>query len=625
MHKVSLALAVAGTSMSLLAQNCNVSPPAGSLRTYSPWQASFYYGNLTDNSLGYFFDINLQSPVEITSMNVTTYDQGAGNPVVPDQQGNVAEVRIFLIPGTRVGAEGSPATWGIDAAGNGTADGLPEALGELTVVAYGGDSPIVNFKDALGNAAPFNLPAGQYGMCMQVISTNYANTPNVIMNPGALHCIGVSPNPGTVWADQFISISNDGIQQNGWFNHTGGVETLNGTPNGTQDSINLEINYLPAASSAVYVPFGNGCYDRPQAFYELIPENAAPTDLDNTGWTCIPNGSPQENYIVVPGAAYQTVGSGTNLLNGTFTSSSSASWDDACLTQPLGFSFPFPGGATTDITINSNGKIYLGLETDASFGTCGSNYGGTATFQNGTPTGPIAQWCAFNVDLDGDLTLNGGVGAIYFEQFPNPTNPTSARITWEGVPNWPAVVGEVCDIQLTLYDSGQVDLAFGTLYTSGVGSGNTGLIGFSKGDGSPLAPQVDWSSLNGYTTGDGAYSPVLGMASRPVAGSSADVVIDNLSPGTGAGFISIALGFTPSPGFPLGIYGLPNCFAHINPGAVVTSVFVFTNPQNELRWTWNVPTGFNGTQVFLQSGTITPGFNAAGILATNGMCAKIGT
>lgn len=630
MHKVSLALAVAATSTIAMAQNCAGSPPPSDIRTYDPWAASFYYGNLVDNSLGQFIDIDLASPIEITGMNVTTYDQGAGNPVVPDQVGNIAEVRIYLIPGTRVGNETMRANWGIDATGAGTADGEPEVLGELTVVAWNGDSPIANFKDPVtGNPTPFLLPAGQYGMCIQVIPTTYTNTPLVVTaNRGAIHTIGVSPNPAITWSDQFITLSNDGIQQNGW--HTvdaTGAVIDNATPNGAQDSVNIQIQYTPDASAALSLQYGEGCYNRPQAAYDVIPAGTAQgsayeaTGAVGGGYTWLPQGSPQDSYLIVPGAPFAPVASGTNLAGNPtgYTSSSSGSWDDACLTQPLGFSFPHPGGTTTDITINSNGKIYLGLTTDASFATCGSNYGSTATFRDGPPSGPLAQICAFNADLDPDLAVNGGVGAIYFE---NPT-PTTARITWQGVPNWPAVANEVCDIQLTLYDSGQFDIAFGTLFNSDPASGNDAILGYSKGDGSPLGGLTDWSGAGAIQTGDGAFPPNLFVDGRPIAGTSVDVVVDSLTAGTGAGFISIGL-LPQSPGLNLGPFGMPGCTSNLNIGAIVTSVFVFA-ANNELRWTWNVPTGFNNTQVFLQSGTITPGLNAAGVLATNGVCAKIGT
>ncbi|MCR9248014.1 MAG: hypothetical protein NXI31_23530 [bacterium] len=627
MHKVSLALAVAGTSLSLFAQTCNTSPPASSIRTYDPWAASFYYGNTANNTLNQFIDISCASPITITSMNVTTYDQGAGNPVVPDQTGNVAEVRIYLIPVTNVGNEGSIAGWGIDAAGNGTADGLPEVIAELTIVAWNGDSPIVNFKDpATGLPTSFDIPAGDFGMCIEAIPTSWTGTASLpqtqtIANPGALHTIGVSPNPNMTWSDQFITLSNDGIMTNGWQTvDATGTLVPNAAPTVKVDSSNIEINYTPDASAAVSVQYGLGCYDRPQATYDIVPENVlAGSAYEGTGQTWLANGSPQDSYIVVPGPGYQAPTSTTNLAAGAFTSSSSTSWDDANLTQALGFTFPFPGGSTTDITINSNGKIYLGLTTDASFAGCGSNYGSTATFRDGPPSGPLAQICVANTDLDLDQTVGGG--ALYFE---NPT-PTSARITWEQVPNWPAVANEVMDLQITLYDSGQVDLAYGSnLYNSAIASGNSAIIGYSNGNGDKLGDPQNLAGVAGLQTGDGAFPPNLFVDGRPVAGTTVDIVGDNLSPGTAAGFVSIALQGLPEPGFDLTQFGLPGCTANLNIGTVVTSVFLFA-ANNELRWTWNVPTGFNGTQVQMQMGTITPGFNAAGILVTNAICAKIGT
>jgi len=627
MHKASLALALLGTSLPLFAQvNCNTSPPPQTLRTYDPWAASFYYGNLTGNTISLFADISLQSPCTINQMLMTTYDQGSGNPVVPSQLGNVAEVRVYLIPGSRVGNEASPAAWGIDAAGAGTADGMPEAYAELTVVAWNGNSPIQNFKDAGGVATPFLIPAGTYGMCIELIPTTWTGTASLpqtnvpLLNPGALHTIGVSPNPATVWADQFMSLSNDGICQNGWQTvDATGTLIPNATPTGVTDSVNLSIDYTPDPAAGISLAIGEGCYNRPQAFYEQFADGTAQGgDLENTGWQFLPNGAPQSSYIIIPGPGYVTPTGATNLTSGAFTSSSSATWDDACLTQALGFTFPHPGGSTTDITINSNALIYLGLTTDASFSTCGSNYGSTATFQNGPPSGPLGIWAPHNCDLDPDPVAGGG--AIYFE---NPT-PNTARITWDAVPNWPAVVGEECSIQITLYDSGQVDIAYGSLWNSAIGSGNTAIVGYSTGDGSALST-LDLSASVGVTTGDGAFPPTLAVDGRPIAGTSVDLVGGDLSPGTAAGFMSIGLGGLAPPGFDLGSFGLPGCSSFLNIPTIVTSVIVFANPQGELRWTWNVPTGFNGTQAFMQMGTITAGYNAAGILVTNAICAKIGT
>lgn len=622
MHKVSLALAVVGTSMTLLAQNCNTSPPASSIRTYDPWAASFYYGNLADNTLNQYVDLDVQTPLTVSLINVTTYDQNAGNPVVPDQQGNVAEVRIYTIPGTRVGNEGGPTGW------------THVATAELTVVAWNGDSPIQNFKDPItNNPAPFVLPPGQYGMCIEVIPTSWSGTASLpqtnvpLLNPGAIHTIGVSPNPGITWSDQFLTISNDGIQQNGWQTVDGtGTLIPNATPTGTTDSVNIEINYTPDPAAAVSVQYGDGCYDRPQGFLEIIPEASAQGgDLENTGWTFLPQGGPQNSYLVVPGPAYTGPGGGaTNLSNngggagsGTFTSSSSASWDDASQTLALGFTFPFPGGSTTDITINSNGRVYLGLTTDGSFATNGSNYGSTATAQNGPPSGPLAQWQAFNCDLDPADPL--ATGGVYYELLPD-----RVWIYWHDVPNWPGVGGQLVQCCICLIDSGQVDVSYGSLWNSAVGSGNDAHVGYTNGNGDPISTSFDLSASIGVVTGDGAFPPNLYVDGRPIAGTSVDLVGDNLSPGTGAGFISIGLVGLAPPGFDLSPFGLPGCAAYLDVNNIVTSVFLFA-VSSELRWTWNVPTGFNGTQALLQMGTITPGFNAAGVLVTNAVCAKIGT
>ncbi|MCA8977293.1 MAG: hypothetical protein KDC98_21405 [Planctomycetes bacterium] len=630
-------LAVLGSTLSLFAQNCNTAPPAQTLATYRPWQATNYFGNVAGNTMNLMVDIDVQSPITINSMNVTTYDQGVGSPVVPNQVGNVARVNIYLIPTTRSGNETNMAAWGL------TTLGQPDISADLTIVAWNGDSPINNFQDALGNPQQFNIAPGQYGMCIEYVPTTWTGTPLAAQNPGSLHCIGVATNPGTTWGDQFLSMTNDGMCQNGWQTVdplTGAIGPNVGTINGAQGSINLEINYTPAASAAISIPFGAGCYDKPRMVYEQIPAGTAP-DLVDTTWSFFYQAG-SGNYLIIPGGpgydAVNPVNNGTNVVAGAYTSSSSASWDDACVVvalDPLVFTsgFDFPGGNCTDITINSNGKIYLGNTVDGSFDTCGANYGSTAPFQGNTANTTLPQLSPWNTDLDPtDPSIFTATTGIYVEQ-PSPNG--GIRVTWHNVPNWPAVAGAFCDIQMELTPGGNVTWAFGGPTSTGtnglvcVGGGNDAIVGFSAGNGLPLSTPVDFSALAGYTTGDGAYSPTLSLAARPVVGTNVDVTVSNLSPGTGqpfGGFLSVSLGGVASPGLPLQGFGLPGCFGHINIAQVAFTVLL-TNPSNtDMTWTWvNIPNAV-GVQTFMQAATFTTTpHNAIGMLVTNGLCAKIGT
>jgi hypothetical protein len=664
MHKVSLALAVVGTSMTLLAQNCNTSPPASSLETYTPPSASFYYPPTGSNSLSEFFDLNLQSPVAITSIDLTTYAQGAGNPVVPTQIGNVAEVRIYMIPGTRVGNEGTPPV-------------LPHvpgawhevARGDLTIVAWNSYSPITNFRDPVTNTPfpggvlaldpgnPLNFDINRdAGVCIEIIPTDYYLTPVVgAPNVGPVPVIGfVDPNPTPSVSDQFMTIDETAIRNNGWW-HVDPASTPNAfdvVPNAAATGagtgrVNMRIGYTPDPSAAISIPFGKGCYDGRRMIYEQFPDGlggANPAcDLVNTSYTfSLQNTAVGAYYNVVSsGVPYDgatAAANGTNLTAGAFTVSSSASWDDASVDVAI-TSGPivYPGNpvGVSTISVNSNGKIAFGPGTDPSFAYNGANYGSTGPFAD-----LQASFFAFNTDMDPtDPTFPS---SIYVEQ-PSP-NLGGIRITWAGVYNWPAAAGATNDVQLEISPGGNLMfLSFGpNLATGAPATGNDGIVGFSAGNGETASDPIDWSAIPagnpGQNSGDGSVAPVLSFNARPVAGTSVDLVIDNVMPATNGfftGFITASLNYAGGPGplAPLNVaqYGLPGCTASVDifPPSSLFTIFVgnanFPAPATEGRWTWNVPQGTNGLQVFFQGGTLTPGQNVAGILVSNAICAKVGT
>ncbi|MCA8963675.1 MAG: hypothetical protein H6838_10665 [Planctomycetes bacterium] len=257
-HAVAALAACLASALIAPAQGCGSSPRL--LRTYDPWQASFFYGWNYDFSLQMLFDLDVQAPVTVHELWMTTYNQGVGSPIVPDQVGNIAEVRVYLIPGTWTGNNASPAGWGVAA----PASGQPDIRGELTVVAWPGTSPIRNFKDALGNPATFTLPAGQYGVCLEILPTNYTGTPLVLQNPGRLSTIGFAPNTGAITNDDLLTIRNDRIVQDGWFSvDANGALVPNPTPSFPIDSINLGIDYTPAMATAIWTVTGPGCYATP--------------------------------------------------------------------------------------------------------------------------------------------------------------------------------------------------------------------------------------------------------------------------------------------------------------------------------------------------------------------------
>lgn len=564
-----LAAATIGLAAATVAQNCTVPSPARTLSNREEFGVSFYY-----NLANHFFDLNTGPGVTLNSFSTWLYDQGAGNPVVPNQVGATGTVEVYTCPTTRIGNEtlapgsaGSP--WTL--AGTGT----------ITVAAYPGESTCV-FTPAVA------LPGGSIGVAFRYLPTTTGP------NPGPLHCLGLAPNPNTPASDQFLTFSNDGIQGNAW----------TGNP---VDSPNLRLNYTPDPNAAYYTTIGEGCYFRPQAFFENFAASATAPDIANTSQQWINLGT---NYIVVPGAVPFVPPTSPSLTATPPAASSSNSWDDA-LSAPLTMPFTFtaPGGVSTNtITISSNGSIYLDAVTNAAYTPfTGASYGGTA-FRDGPP-----RIAAFFHDLDASAG-----GSIHYEV--DPANQF-VRVSWVNVPEWP-VPTALNTMQVTLYSSGSVDVHLGALANTGVGNGNNAYFGYTPGLGARLGSSIDISAALPLTTGDGAIPPVLGMNARPVIGTTPSIVTTNITAGTAVQALAGGAVLQPFP-IDLASIGMPGCSLTINPFVFLTNVITPNNTFDNPLSIPNNPALLNAQLVF-QSAPLTAGYNPAGLLLSNGICMRIG-
>ena len=579
MHKIQLGCAIVGTAIALTAQ-CTGAPPAQTISTRADFGASFYYGATPPStaSLVQFSDWTIGAPISITSMRALTYDQGVGNPVVPNQVGATGVVNIYTCATTWTGNQLlNPTT---------NPPGAPWTLagtGQITVVAYPAESPITF-------ATPVALTAGTYGVALEWLATTSGP------NPGALHTLGVSPNNIPTASDSYVSITNQGIQQTGW---TSGVNTNTG--------LNLRVSYTPAANSGYFAQFGDGCYFHPRGFYENFPESPTPPDLQNTGMQWIRLGP--NNYLVAAGPNTIIPPANTSITAGAFTGSSSASWDDAYLVQTLPFTGPFPyaGGSTSSISIGSNGYIFLGSATSTSFQTCGAAYGLVPPWRDEMP-----RIAPYYHDLD--PTVGGG---IFYEVDPS-VPPQYVRITWNQVQEW-GVPAAVNTMQLTLNANGDVGIAYGVLANQS--ATNNAIAGFSEGNGARLPAPQDLSATMPFQSGNGDIPPVLSMSARPVLGTTPTLITTNITPGTLFVFLATGFGTIPA-GVPLNALGMPGCKQYINP---VSSLLlpVITGQASAPLAIPNVP-AYLGLVVSSQSAPLTPGLNVAGILTSNGLCMKVG-
>lgn len=329
----------------------------------------------------------------------------------------------------------------------------------------------------------------------------------------------------------------------------------------------IEMYTTTPTGTATKATYGEGCYDDPRMVYEDFPAPASPGDLSNTEWTMVFTG---DSYIIIPGGpafdGATPAANGIDLLVGAYTSSSSATWDDASITQTLTNPIPFPGGTTSTITVNSNAKFFFGQTVDTSFATNGSNHGNFAPFQGLQGSG-LATLSAFGNDLD--PTTGGN---IWYED-PSPSG--GVRMTWAGIFNWQdtaagAPLAVRNDIQVDIDPAGGMTIAFGSIGNGGSAS-NNGIVGFSAGGGQAASQPIDWSGLVGYQTGTGAIPLLIDADNRPVIGTTINIIVDQVPANSLIAGVVFGTGMF-NPGIPLDALGMPGCSAYASLDLLATGV-----------------------------------------------------
>ena len=450
-----------------------------------------------------------------------------------------------------------------------------------------------------------------------------------IYNPsnGPLLVDVAAPNAPTA-AVPNMAASNNYLTQFARRNSTATVGSATGALSGFAAA--MKMDYAPLPGTAQRATYGNACYERPRMVYEQFVAGATP-DLIGTDQALIfQTSAVGGNYIIIPGSSpYSPVGPGAvDLLTFPWTSTSVAapgSWDDASIvmtpaTLAGGFPYPNAAGATvTDITINSNGRVYLGATTDATFATNGAPYAGLGPFQGLTGAG-LANLAVFNVDLD--PTTGGN---MWYED-PSPNG--GVRITWDNIFNWQdaTFTGQAAGanfMQMELFPDGRVTMAYGSALTTGGSAANDGLVGFSAGGGEPITTMVDWSAITGLQTGDGLVPVTLAVDARPVLGTTVNLITSGIPSGA-FGTISILSVGTIQPGIDLGIIGMPGCDANVD---IVNAVldFVVGSPTATRAFALPATPALSGQTAYSQSLVVAAGVNPLGGLTTNGVALLLGT
>ncbi|MCA8976639.1 MAG: hypothetical protein KDC98_18100 [Planctomycetes bacterium] len=488
---VALALTYFGTSMPVLAQVACDPMPTQTIHSHDPWNATGYGGNGISASINLIFDLEVKcSAIELGDLGTILYDQGVGNPPVPDQRGNIGIVNIYTFPTTRTGNTGSMAGW------------THVGRGEVAVTAFqNGYSPITNLVDPLTNG-PVTQTSGSYGVAIELLPTNAIGTPPPTgtngANAGSLHTLANSAKAANSWEDQYVKITNDGFMPGGW-QVTGagqGPFPLSPSPNVSPvfGSMNLVMDYDVTAAAGGSIAYGDGCYARHRTAYEDFapsltgPDLVDPTTPIGTGggmtWTFL--GS---NYLVTPGAPAYVTPTSASITTGPYGTSTTTSWAGAISTA---YSFPttwsnggfeHPAGVATQFGVSSRGFVYLGDVTVASALTCGP--------PNGFLTGATQYEPSirpFHAYLD--PTLGGGIHV----DFDPATPPQWVRVSWDRLQE-PGIPTSVSTFSLTMHDGGNVEIAYASLSNRTMASPyGDALVGYFEGNDAPIGPALDWSA-----------------------------------------------------------------------------------------------------------------------------------
>ncbi|MCK5940995.1 MAG: hypothetical protein KAI24_03415, partial [Planctomycetes bacterium] len=210
---------------------------------------------------------------------------------------------------------------------------------------------------------------------------------------------------------------------------------------------------------AEVMTFGDGCTKQDGMFFEDLASGAF--DLAGSTMTMLRTGNGYLCLDSIPGIVYTPSPAAAIVADG----------DEIEETITLSTAIPGPGGPTSDLTIESNGRI---------------TFGATGPGPNFTPSaitlqaGGTATFAPFWHDMD---PAAAGSGKITFEE-----SGGIAYITWDNVYSFGATAGNTFQVQ--------IELATGTIttiWTSTSAAGGNMLVGMSSGTATAVPPALDLS------------------------------------------------------------------------------------------------------------------------------------
>jgi hypothetical protein len=340
-------------------------------------------------------------------------------------------------------------------------------------------------------------------------------------------------------------------------------------------------NGLPAASLE---SVGTGCGGTScdTAFYEMFG-SAGGFDLNNSGLTMTASGS---GYQVGNGTAAFVPAAGTVLTLG----------DDSTANVALPFSLPYPGGATNQLVVCSNGFI-----SPTNNGT--SFTPSPVAFLAGTTC-----WAPFWKDLN---PATGG-------QVLADVNATRAIITWSNVATY-GIGGSQNTFQVQFFPNGTVHY----VWQGTAGNGAAPLTGFTiASSGDPGNRDISATRGAGWTICSSAVSDLaFAITPLPVLGTTVNMNTTNIPAGTPFGAIIVSLQ-QANPPQDLSSFGMTGCFAYVVGGS--TELYFPAGTSHTRPYSITSSTAFLGLALACQSFSFSAGVNQLGVAASNGVVMTLG-
>lgn len=566
-----LALAIVPTQAALA--QCGTAPPQR-LATQEPFAFQFFVGSTPQPpglfGVGLLLDVQATMPVQVHGFDTALYDDGEQN---PDLVGRTAVALVYAGPTTRIGNEQLP-----------PGPGSPWTLvatGTITIAAHELPSPITL-------AQPFALPVGNHGLAVVLQAVDHGTPTQQPLHP-LIRVASEVPPPPAAASDGVLTLANQLAQR-------AAFTTMPGT---VGQAINLAVRYDLPADAAWTRSHGPGCSDRVATFAEVLTAAAGgnPFDLANGSLRLVPH---QGGYLVRTGVATLIPPSSPSLtLDPPLISFTWSGWDDTVSqAQPLGFTFAWPGGSTQEVWLSADGQLWL------------------QTPQHPLPfAGHPHRWARDAAALSvayGDYDLTQA-GSLHFE---TDGASTSARATWIDVPAKTSF-GSRSSFQAVLHADGAVDFVWGAMAIA-----RPTIVGFTPGNDFDWSTTIDLSAAVPFGSGDGAFAPVLAARSRPILGATARLEVTRLATGTTFGLL--LLGALPQAPLDLAAFGLPDCHGRVD--IPVLAVHGTAANAGALPFQLSIPNSpaLDGLLVASQAVPFSPGFNAAGLLVSNGLCLTVG-